>query len=312
MQQLINFCPVMGYEKQIANYPNQLKGYLKDNHLDGIELFVYDTQPFPDNYEQETIGVHLKYFPIWLDFWQNKQFNTHESSLAQSYAVQFENREVWLQFIKENILASAASKPKYFVWHISNTRLEEIFTRSYYYSSQQVIQATVEVFNEVSSAIPSDITVFFENLWWPGLTFTEPSLVETLLSGINFKNVGFMLDTGHLMNTNWNLCTEKEAIEYIVKIVNGLGYLKNYIKGMHLSCSLSGEYQRQHVGPMPQELDINKIITHITNIDQHRPFQEASVRPLLDLVQPEYLVHELHYNNMEELAELIKKQYKCL
>mgnify|MGYP003435816274 FL=1 len=81
---------------------------------------------------------------------------------------------------------------------------------------------------------------------------------------------------------------------------------------MHLSCSLSGEYQRQHVGPMPQELDINKIITHITNIDQHRPFQEASVRPLLDLVQPEYLVHELHYNNMEELAELLKKQYKCL
>lgn len=38
-----------------------------------------------------------------------------------------------------------------------------------------------------------------------------------LFEKIKHKNVGIMLDTGHLMNTNPELQTEEDGIEYILK-----------------------------------------------------------------------------------------------
>lgn len=51
-----------------------------------------------------------------------------------------------------------------------------------------------------------------------------------------------MLDTGHLMNTNPELQTEQDGIEYILKTVKALGEDRKLIRGLHLNCSLSGDY----------------------------------------------------------------------
>lgn len=69
MKQLINYCPVHGYEQEVNAYADGMKGYLKNNKLDGIELYVYQQKPYTSDYREESIGVHLKYWPYWLDFW---------------------------------------------------------------------------------------------------------------------------------------------------------------------------------------------------------------------------------------------------
>ena len=73
MKQLINYCPVHGYKEEIAAYPGGMNGYLKDSNLDGVELYVYDTKPYEEDYSKWATGVHLKYWPYWLDFWYNNQ-----------------------------------------------------------------------------------------------------------------------------------------------------------------------------------------------------------------------------------------------
>lgn len=69
-----------------------------------------------------------------------------------------------------------------------------------------------------------------------------------------------MLDTGHLMNTNINLTSELEASIFIKDIVNNLGSFASLIKGVHLNCSLSGQYQKNL-------LNSNLNFVNLINID---------------------------------------------
>ncbi|MDY4921182.1 MAG: hypothetical protein SO119_08970 [Phascolarctobacterium sp.] len=312
MKQLFNYCPVMGYEKQIAAYPGQLQGYLCDNHLDGVELNVYDTKPYPDDYRETAIGVHLKYWPMWLDFWQHNGKQPETNKLAASYAVQASNNEEWLDIICQNLRVALSYEPEYLVWHVSDCNLEEMFTRKYVHTDEEVIDATIAIVNEIVGMLPEHTYLLFENLWWPGLTFRKPCLAEKLLVGVKFSHVGFMLDTGHLMNSNWELTSEAEGIKFVMDTVRSLGEIGKYIKGMHLNCSLSGNFQRAHLGPMPKVNDLGELINFVSNLDQHRPFQKESLKPLLELVQPEYLNHELFFNTMEHMSGLLRQQQALL
>ena len=122
------------------------------------------------------------------------------------------------------------------VWHVSEADVQETYTFDFQYSDLEVLEAAADVFNAVSMAVPSHITVLFENLWWPGLRLTEPDNVKFFFERIQRKNVGIMLDTGHLMNTNPELRNEEEAADYVCRTVANLGELAGLIKGVHLSC----------------------------------------------------------------------------
>ena len=316
MKQLINFCPVHGYKEEIAAYPGGMNGYLKDSNLDGVELYVYDTKPYEEDYSKWATGVHLKYWPYWLDFWYNNQEelarNHKNKQEMEAYFNGAVNCDQWLEVVQKNITASLAVKPEYLVWHVSHCGLQEAFTRKYTYNDEQIIDATVEVFNSISACVPDDVTVLFENLWWPGLTLTNPPIVDRFFSKLNKSNVGIMLDTGHLMSTNLELQSENEALAYIKKVVHNLGGYKDLVQGMHFSCSLSGEYQKNSIGAMPAGITMGEILQHIGKIDQHRIFMEAPLKEFLEYMAPKYLVHELFYNTMEELQKFIAKEQKLM
>ena len=131
MKQLINYCPVHGYEQEVNAYADGMKGYLKNNKLDGIELYVYQQKPYTSDYREESIGVHLKYWPYWLDFWYGNQKHLNENysdkKQLQEYYLGAVNQEEWLQIIRNNIKAALAVNPEYLVWHVSNCNLKEIF-----------------------------------------------------------------------------------------------------------------------------------------------------------------------------------------
>lgn len=311
MKESINFCPFPGTESILDGWPGRLPGFLKDHGLDGIELQVWGREPYEDEFP-ETIGVHLRHWPFWMDFWtddtEELARNHADAASMKAWFLGAENREQWVQAIRANIAASLHYQPEYLVWHVTHCGLDESYHRRFRYRSEQIIDATVELFGLVSDAIPAGVTVLFENLWWNGLTLTEPRLVDRLFSGIGRENAGIMLDTGHLMNCNWELNSEAEAVAFIRRTVDALGDSRALIKGMHLSRSLSGEYQKSCLSMGQPGFDMMKIFSHIAQIDRHQPFSEAPLKALLDSVAPQWLVHELFYTSLPELSGLLRSQ----
>lgn len=309
---LINYCPIDWYEDELKRKNMTLADLVQQLGVDGIEQFVYrDPETFPD-YKELTIGAHLNYWPYWMDFWLRKakrlqqQFRSiHE---RQTYFKTAMSCDEWLAVIRRNICAAISQKPEYLVWHVAEADTETIFTFDFRYDDREVLAASADVFNAVADEIPANVTVLFENLWWPGLRLTDARKVKFFFERIERKNVGIMLDTGHLMNTNPRLRTEAEAADFVCRTVDKLGPYAELIKGVHLSCSLSGKYLRSFERKVPANCDTELIWRHIAAIDQHKPFTTTAAKQILQCVQPQYVNHELAYETIEEMIPLMQQQ----
>lgn len=296
MKELFNFCPVSGYGYD----KSKCFDFIKKMNLDGIELFMYENKPFTESFKPYVIGIHLRYWPDWLGFW-----------LGEKTDARYITQKDWLAEIKANIQQALLEKPEYLVWHVSNSSFEEVFTMQYKYDSMKVVKEAAAVFNEIANIIPENVTVLFENLWHSGLKLTEPEVVEEFFACVQRKNVGIVLDTGHLMLTNQNLCQEQEAVDYIYKVLTRLGNMKSLIKGVHFTSSLDKNY-RQFSITLPDNISEKILWQHIASLDRHQPFKECSFKKVFELITPDYLVHELLYKNFAQLENLIKLQRQCL
>lgn len=315
MKQLFNYCSVPGCEAELRFDGMTLGQYISSLGLDGVELLVYRSEPYMRSYEKETLGVHLRTWNTWYDFWTgNKKrlaeiFATEEEMAAYYGGLKKRN---WLLEIKHNIQAALMENPEYLVFHVGEATPEEQFSWKFAHSDMQVAKMAARVFNRVSKEIPDNVLVLFENTWWPGLRLTDPEVVETFLYNVHRDNIGLTLNTGHLMNTNPSLRTEKEAIEFICDTIKNLGSLTRYIKGIHLSCSLPGEYLDNAPKHMPEGIDEAGRLAHICAMDQHRPFTDPSVKKIVNMLGAKYLVYELFYDDFGKLAKDIATQKEFL
>ncbi|WP_027623815.1 TIM barrel protein [Clostridium lundense] len=316
MLKLINFS-TFDYDIKRFNYnSNKLISFLNKYNIDGVELLN------PIGWQEKFIpkkivkGVHLKYYPIWLDFWKSdtkellKQFKSNDN-IEKLYGGT--NREVIVDQYKKEIIAADKTGAEYVVFHVAHVQLEHAFTYSFTYSDSEVIEATVELINEIFKDLNTHIKLLFENLWWPGLTMLEPDIMYKLLEKINYKNKGFMLDTAHLINTNFHLEDEKKAINYLLDKINNLGELKNFINGIHLNYSLSGKYVLDQINKYRKGgLDLteinNEVYMHICNIDKHQPFRDKEVRKIVSSINPQYLIYEFSTSSFKQLEDYIKVQ----
>ena len=312
---LFNYCAIDWYEKELAANGLDLHEMVQKLGVDGIEQFIYSLEPVSTKYKDITVGVHLNYWPYWMDFWLKKakrlkqQFrNIRERN---KYFKDAMSCDEWLSVIRRNIGAALTQGPEYLVWHVAEANNEEAFTYEFNYSDREVLTAAADVFNSVCDEIPAHVPVLFENLWWPGLRLTDVRNVKYFFERLQRKNVGIMLDTGHLMNTNLRLKNEAEGAEYICKIYEKLGECQGLVRGVHLSCSLSGAYQRGLSHQVPEKLDMETIWKHIGNIDQHKPFQTEAARRIVETIQPDYVVHEVGMDSMKDLFEQLPIQLKA-
>ena len=312
---LFNYCAIDWYENELKENNLDLHEMVKEMGVDGIEQFIYSMDPVSNKYKDITVGVHLNYWPYWMDFWLKKakrlkqQFrNIRERN---KYFKDAMSCDEWLSVIRRNIGAALAQSPEYLVWHVAEANNEEAFTFEFNYSDREVLTAAADVFNAVCDEIPAHVPVLFENLWWPGLRLTDVRNVKYFFERLHHKNVGIMLDTGHLMNTNVRLKNEAEGADYVCKVYEKLGECKALVRGVHLSCSLSGAYQRSLSHQVPEKLDIETVWRHIGNIDQHKPFQTEAAKRILDAIQPEYVVHEVGMDSMKDLFEQLQVQLKA-
>lgn len=293
MQELINYCPVDSKGNLIQGDFAELASFLQVQNLQGCEVFLYENKPFPAGLQPYTKGVHLRFWPSWLNIWRKKA-----------------ERSQWLAEIKANLDYALALEPEYLVWHVAHVEPEEIYDRQYAADSATVLAAAQEVVQALLAWVPPQVTLLLENLWWPGLNLLDQHATEAFLGSFTQANLGIILDTGHLSNTNLRLTGEAEEISYLVARVQALGSVGQRVAGMHVSSSLAGSYvcseqwRLQTKGAQPEP-------GYIYKVDQHRPFSHPAAGELLSLVHPEWLVHELYYDNFAQLAELLASQRRA-
>lgn len=320
MLKLINLS-TYNFDLERFNYDSEkITNFLEKNHMDGIELLN------PIGWKEEIIpkkivkGAHLRNYPTWLHFWNNdkdsllKEFKSME--LVEKY-YGGSDRKAIIEYYKKEIEMASRIGLKYVVFHVSHVEVEHIYKYNFTYSDEEVIDAAAELINEVFRDIDTDVELLFENLWWPGLTMLSKDMALRLLDKVEYQNKGFMLDTGHLMNTNVYLKNEKQGIEYIIDTIDNLGELRKYIKGIHLHCSLSGEYVMEQINNnKAKEITFSpiseEVFMHVFNIDNHKPFTDSSAKNIIEFIKPKYLVYELISNSIIELEEYIKIQNKAI
>ena len=301
-------------ENLLLNRSDTLPEILHTHRLDGIEFMLcapWDRTMFPAAYIK---GIHLMFWPSWLDFWRGdraaliEEFGSEEKIRAYYGSLYVGD---WIAAWKENLRRAAECEPEYLVFHVAHNRTSEMYERRFFLSDEDVIRATIELVHEIAAEIPKGCKLLFENLWWPGLTFRQPHLAALLLEHVNYTDTGFMLDTGHLMNTNLNLKSEAEGAAYVLKVYRALGEMGRRIYGVHLHQSLSGAYTREmmrrHRGTY-RALSWSEGMDYVLHVDRHEPFRTEAARWILDTVQPDYLVHEFLQRSRADLDQKLRTQ----
>lgn len=315
MKQLVNFSNYSLDLDLIDNDPAILQTFLQQHRLDGVEMMLCSPCGEPFRQENWLYGVHLRYWPCWLDFWRNnrsellRQFGG-DQQIKDYYGAA--DRDRWLDVCRKNIQDAYESGARYIVYHISHTRISEVFNRKFSATNAEVIDAAIELVNELAPFLPPDLTLLFENLWWPGLTLQDKQLTARLFDKVSHENTGIMLDTGHLMNTNPALQTERQGIDYVLQTIQNLSPYDKAIRGIHLHKSLSGNYVKQMQNNFSSDYDPLLIMQHIMRIDEHLPFDTPYVKKILDYVQPEYLVHEFLYTSLSDWSQKIIRQQNAM
>lgn len=315
MLRLVNLSNYADALKMVEGSNDFLQTFLREHQLDGLEMIFSETWDEKLPQKDLIYGAHLWFWNDWLDFWYGdiaslvKNYGSEEKIVSWFGGLKKEN---WLELYRNNIIVSQKAAVKYLVFHVSNARISEIFNRQYHFSDKEVIDATIELVNILSKDISPDVELLFENLWWPGLTLLDKQLVAYLLANVKHPNCGIMLDTGHLLNTCPTLESEEEGIDYLLNKIENLGEYKKYIKGIHLNCSLSGQYVKEKLAKTSIEPTMQEVFEHVQKIDQHLPFTNPRIKEVVHLVKPKYLVHEFITKDRAVWSQRIKKQQNLI
>ncbi len=300
---MLKLMNLSAYQYDMDRYNNDFKNvnkFLEENNVQAIELF--GLQAYSENLipKDKIKGAHLMHYPVWLDFWREDKEGLLEEFSSEEDIINYyikADKQIIIDTYREEIKMAEKLNAEYVVFHVSNVRTKDSFNYKFTCTDKEVIDASIEIINEIFNGFDTNITILFENLWWPGLRIRDKELVTHFIESIEYENKGLMLDTGHLLNTNLDI--------------------KSYIKGIHLSKSISGEYVKSQIEKYRKDdadySEIhNDIIYHVLKIDQHKPFTKQKIKKLIDIINPDYLVYEFITSSLEELSEFIKIQNEAL
>jgi len=284
-------------------------GHLKTLGLDGLEGIWAGTD-IPPAAKPLVTGYHLTFHPDWLDLYLGnrqeliRKFGSMERAAA-FYG--FSDGDGLLAQYRQDLQRALELGAEYVVFHVSDVSLEEGYTYRWLHSDEAVIDASAESINELLQGVPGNFLFLMENQWWPGLTFTDPKKTERLRSRVADSRAGFLLDTGHLMNTCTALRTQEAGAAYIRQMVQAHGSLAGEIHGIHLHYSLSGAYVQANTGvlpPLPEDYTAQFGVSygHILQIDQHLPWTDPAICAVLEEIDPAYLTHELSGDRLAAAA----------
>lgn len=320
MLRLTNICDDPWTLEKFGNSTETIENFLTQCELDGFELIKWGSDGENVLPRPKLIGRHLNFWPTWLDFWRGdhaeltRQFGPEPA--WKSYFNASTPKE-FVQNYRRELLDAEAMGAKYAVFHVSHVQLEHCYNYRYTYTNRDVVDASIELLNQILDGLDIHLAVLMENHWYPGLTFLDNDLAVRLLDGVAYPNKGFVLDIGHLMNTNIELTSEAQAVEYILSVLRDLRCVQ-HIRTVHLNSSLTGKYVKDALTTLPYdptgtyEDRLRRAITHVSKIDCHAPFLDPSIRRVIEAVQPEFLVYELASGSLKDLQTAVKAQNRAL
>lgn len=288
----------------------------------GFELY-----PVGQNYPYQTIpealiqGLHLRFFVILDPIWCNDQkrlleiFGSHEN-ITQFYGGS--TQSAIINYYRHQLELATMFDVPYVVFHPVHYELAYVYNWNPPWDIKATMALSVDVINTVLEGSSYKNWVLYENLWWPGnFRLDAPWEIDYLLSHTRHPKTGIVLDTGHILNKNHSLKTEKEGIGYLLNQVETLGERKAHIKAVHLTKSLSGSYVKQTLAQeFSPELNfwekLGQATQHVRQIDQHNAFEDQAILGLFDLIEPEHVVFEFAYRSLEEWQHKIGLQMNAL
>lgn len=295
--------------------------FIRGEGLDGIELVLgtgSGTVPVPKGLVKT---VHLPIWPGWTRAWQEPQSipaGWDPARIAAHYGAT--TRESLMDRFCQNLGRAAAYRAAYAVVHPSYNEPWETGLQPARYGSREVLAATASFANALAVRSPGgepQVTLAFENLWSPGLTFLSPGEAEYFTSLLTFDNWIFVLDTGHLMNALQSH-SEREGIRNVIRVIGQLpAVTRQRIRAVHFHCSTSGKYQQAQACPLlhPGMTHGEKARAHADHrrrIDEHRPFSDTACREIVRMIRPEFLVHEFVTDTPEKMQAAIQQQKTLL
>ena len=263
-------------------------------------------------------GYHMRFFPSWMELYLEDFNSLYDELKDEKYFKSLcggHSKKELIEYYKRELKIAKELEVEYVVFHACNVKVTEAMTYDFKYSDKKVLDAVISIINEIFEDGEYDFKLLFENLWWSGLRLTNKEEIEYLLNGVKYKNVGFILDTGHMINNNRDIKNSKEGIKYIKKNIENIGEYKNLIYGMHLNYSLSGEYVNRAIKENKEKnLSIEEIMSnvyqHVGSIDYHDPFEDKEIIDVINSLPIKYLVFELIGDTREELENKIQRQWK--
>lgn len=323
MRYLFHLSTVPKYLDWFNNDWGEIQEFAKKHQMDGVEIMIHDNYDIKKVPTDFAYGMHLRFWPMWLDFW-----NRHTKAVEETVGGKEEVEELYggtdpqclVDQYKEQYELAKALGVKYMVFHVSHVITEDTFKWEYDYTDKEILEATIELVNQAFPKDEEGPLLLFENLWWPGLTYCNPELTKWFIEQINYKNKGYLLDTSHLILTNPEIWNENQAVDYMRKIVRDLGETSSYIKGMHINKTLPKNYMRQnHLYKLEnyqnattpwQKTGVLK--KHIGSLDVHKPFDHPAIVKLIEDINPEFCVFEVTPHARHELAYYLNQQNKAL
>ena len=299
---------------------DDLHRFYHDRGLAGLELMLCGCRELPDKVTAgEVVGIHLRYWPCWLDFWRGdvdalrREYGDDETWKAY-YGP---DREAFLAPWREELEMARRVGAEYVVFHVSECTLEETVTYRFRHTDEEVCDAACEIINALLDGQEYDFHFLVENLWWSGLNLQQPAVTARMMEGIHYPKKGIMLDTGHLMHTNHAIGTQAQAVDYIHRVLDDHGELCRYVRGVHLNQSISGEYVESVIAQPPKLVGTyweraRQIFPHVYKIDFHQPFTDPGVAGLLRRIGPEFVTLEFISPSAQAHGRMLDTQLRAL
>ena len=297
-----------------------MESFIKACKCDGVEVIRGGEDNTGIYCPENVVGVHLYFYPNWLDFWNmdleslERHFGSRD--IWESY-YRATNREEFLKPYQEDMDYAEAMGAEYAVFHINDVSNEEILNYEWEHTNKQVITAAAEIINALTKGKNYHFKLLLENLFTPGMTLLDSKETELMLSLVEYENKGIVMDTGHLMCAPQNITEEEQGIDFVLQTVKNHGELAHYIKALHLHKSTTGDFvanlKKQTIIPEKDFYDRwTQSYNVILQIDRHQSLTSPRAAEILELVQPEFVCHEISAKNRTEKFEKMLIQMKAI
>jgi sugar phosphate isomerase/epimerase len=304
--------------------------------LDGVELYTGYEDISPEELPPGLVkSVHLPFHSGWLEMMEEEKMQNHlgihenggGANSCRECPTRFEppffpceTHHEFLAALRLQLERAAGINAAYAVYHVGYYHTKEMFLQEYARDDTAVLTAAAAFLNELVSAFPGGeppVRLQFENLWYPGLTYTDPDAILAFMDLLGFSNYGFLLDTGHLMNRIAASDAERDCIAAVCRCVETLPpEILDRIDVVHLhwtgSYSLRQERIRRGIPNGFAALERHDQETfafqHAILTDQHRPVSLPAACEMVEQIAPSVVVHECVPKTLDELKEFLALQ----